>query len=343
MQLRPEQLSRHLETELAPIYVVSGEEPLQVEEALDQIRAAARARGFTERQVLDADGSFDWAQLEAERDSLSLFAEQRLLDLRLPTGKPGDAGGKALATYAEAPAGPDTMLLVSAGELDARGRRTKWYKSLEKAGVAIHAWPIDTGRLPGWIANRARARGFSISADAAAELAVRVEGNLLACAQELELLGMLCGDRTIDVETIHAIAADNARFDSFDLVEATLTGDAARCVRILRGLEREGIAPSLIAGTLAWQIRSTAQFAQAVAGGTSLEQALSRNPVWNRRKGQLARALKRHGPRFWQDALSQLREIDKMAKGAQSGDPWQTLTALCIEIAGLALFPSRSV
>jgi len=343
VQLRPEQLSRHLESELAPVYVVSGEEPLQVEETLDQLRASARAQGFSERQVLDVDASFDWSQLALGRDSLSLFAERRLLDLRIPSGKPGDAGGKALTAYAEAPTDPDTLLIVSAGELDTRARRSKWYKSLEGVGVAIHAWPIDADRLPGWIAHRARDRGFSIAADAAAELAVRVEGNLLACAQELELLGMLCDGRSIDVDTINAVAADSARFDSFDLVEATLAGDAARTIRILRGLEREGTAPSLVAGTLAWQLRTAAQLAAAVTQGQSLEQALSRNPVWGRRKGLLTRALKRHAPQFWQDALARLREIDKMAKGAQSGDPWQTLTTLCVEVAGLALFPSAGV
>lgn len=345
MRLRPEQVSNHLKSQerLASVYVVSGEEPLQVEDTLDQIRSVARAQGFDERQVLEADAKFDWSLLRLERDSLSLFAERRLIDLRLPSGKPGDSGGKALVAYAEDLPDSDTVLLLSTGSLDARSRRTKWYKTLEESGVAIHAWPISSEQLPSWIAERAQQRGFSITADATAELALRVEGNLLACAQELELLGMLCEGRPIDLGVINAAAGDNARFDSFDLVDATLGGDAARVVRVLRSLEREGITPTLVAGTLAWQIRAAAQFAIASATGQSLDHAIRSNPVWSRRKNKLLMALERHSLAFWRDALVLLRQIDKMSKGNADGNPWRTLLILCLEVAGLAFARGPSV
>lgn len=328
---------------LAPIYVVSGEELLQVEESLDRIRAAARAQGFSERQVLDVDTGFDWSQLALCRNSLSLFAEQRLIDLRVPNGKPGDAGSKALIEYGDAPPDENTLLLVSAGDLDARARRSKWYKSLEANGVVVHAWAIDSAHLPSWIKQRARGRNFQITDDAAAELAVRVEGNLLAGAQELELLGMLGNGQPIDVAAIESVAANSARFDTFDLVDATLEGDAARTVRILRGLESEGTVPTLIIGTLAWQLRSLAQFSAAVQEGHSLGQILRGNPVWNRRRSVLERALKRHPLRYWHEALAELRHIDAMSKGARVGNPWGALLRLCVGVSGLALLESSGV
>lgn len=339
MQLRPDQLASHLEQALAPVYVVSGDEPLQVEECADQIRAAARERAFTDRNVLFAESGFDWAELQHSGDTFSLFSERRLIELRLPTGKPGDAGSKAIAAYL-ARASDDNLLLVIAPQLDARTRRTKWYQALERAGVAIQAWPIDPARLPRWIQARARSRGWSISADAAGELALRVEGNLLACAQDIELLGLLNGARPIDLDAVLAVAADQARFDTFDLVDATLDGDVARSVRILRGLRAEGVVPTAITGTVAWESRAMAGFAAAERAG-QLAEALRGNPVWNRRRALVGRALKRHRPEFWQDALVGLGAVDAMTKGAAPGDPWEALSGVCLGIAGLVLPSSR--
>lgn len=339
MQVKPEQLEGHLKRGLAPVYVVSGDEPLQIEESLDLIRGAVRTAGFSERVVMDVEAGFDWDVLAANQNSMSLFSEQRLLDLRLPNGKPGDAGSKAFAAYCGAPPDPDTILLVSAGELDARARRAKWYRTLEGAGVAVHAWPIENYRLPGWIKQRARAAGHDIDDEAATELAARTEGNLLACAQEIELLGMLARGRTIKLATIQSVSADSARFDTFDLVDATLEGDAARTVRILRGLEREGAVPTLVAGTVAWEVRALAEFSAQMQGGRSLDEALGSNPVWKRRRNKLAGTLQRHSARFWREAFSVLREIDALSKGARTGNPWDELLRLCVALAGIAILP----
>lgn len=334
MNVDPEKLAQHLNGILAPLYVVGGEEPLQIEESLDLIRAAARKQGFDERIVMHVDANFDWDTLQAGRDSMSLFSERRILDLRLPTGKPGADGAKALTKYAGGTPDPDTMLIVSLGDFEGRGRQAKWYKTLAQAGTTVHCWPVDANGLPKWIAQRAASRGWSIDTDAAAELAVRTEGNLLACAQEVELLGMLCDGKPIDLALILAFAADSARFGNFDLVDAALDGDGARTVRIIRGLEREGTVAVVVAGTLGWLIRGLATFAHAVEQGQSVERAIGGNPVWKRRQAGLSKALRRHSAGFWPAALVRLRHIDAMAKGASRDDPWQALLALTVQLAG---------
>ena len=237
---------------------MTGDEPLQFNESLDAIRAAAREQGFAERTVLDAETGFDWSRLAEAAASLSLFAERRLIELRLPSGRPGTEGGKALAAFA-AEAGDDVVLLVGAGRIEARAKRSAWYRAIDGAGAAVEVWPKERSALPAWLRERARSRGLDASPEAIEELADRCEGNLAYGAQTIERLALLVSGGRIEIDDVLDGAAHGARFTSFDLVDATLAGNAPRALAVLAGLGAEGEAPPAIIGALAWQVRTIAR------------------------------------------------------------------------------------
>ncbi|MEM7250087.1 MAG: DNA polymerase III subunit delta [Pseudomonadota bacterium] len=340
MQLRFEQFAKHLDGPLAPIYLLSGDEPLQIGEAFDALLAAARHAEFTDRTQLDVETGFDWAELGAERDSFSLFAEKRVIDLRLGTSKLGDKGARALVAYIEA-IPEDTLLVITASQIDARTRRSAWFQALDAVGVSLQVWPIDANRLGEWLERRLKARGLRANRDAIAELAARGEGNLLACAQEIERLSLLVDSEVIELQDVVNSTNDNARFETFDLVDATLAGNGARAIRILRGLAREGIAPNLVIGTLAWQLRTLAGLSHAIADGTSLDQAIRRQPAWSRRRNAIGQALRRSPRTTWVALLHQLSLADAAAKGAGPGDPWVLLEEIALAACGLSAVPSN--
>ena len=336
MRLRVDQLDRHLAGDLAPVYVLGGDEPLQIQEARDAVRAAAARRGFDERVVLNAETGFDWSTLRAYADSLSLFGDRRIIDLRLATGKPGEAGARALRDYAADP--PESnLLLVSLDRFDRGSTSTQWYKALEKAGVAIRSWPVGARELPGWIRRRAAGRGLTLTPAAADALGERVEGNLLACAQEIEKLRMLHGEARLDVEDVLRAVADSARFDVFDLVDAALAGDAGRTVRILQGLREEGVAPPLVAWALTREIRALARMAGDVAAGGGVDAAMAAHRVWDKRRGLVSAALRRHGHAAWLDLLARAARADRAAKGGGGEDAWDALERLALAVGGLML------
>ncbi|MEE8380042.1 MAG: DNA polymerase III subunit delta, partial [Gammaproteobacteria bacterium] len=208
MKLYPEKLNAHLKGDLLPIYFFSGDEPLQLGEAADAVRRAAREQGYTEREVMHAERGFDWNELLAASNAMSLFAEKRVIDLRLPTGKPGKDGGAALVEYAERPP-EDTVLLVSSGKVDKRSQSAKWYKALDKVGATLQVWPVDAKEMPNWLDQRLRSRGLQPERDAARLIAERVEGNLLAAAQEVDKLLLLNGEGPLSTEQVEAAVADS--------------------------------------------------------------------------------------------------------------------------------------
>ncbi len=334
MRLRIDQLGKHLEGRLAPVYVLGGDEPLQIQEARDAIRAAAGNQGFNERVVLSAETGFEWGTLKAYADSLSLFGDRRVIDLRLVSGKPGDAGAHALKDYAADPP-EDNLLIVTMDKFDRASTSTQWYKALERAGAAIRTWPVDARSLPGWIRGRAGARGLTLSATAAQALGERVEGNLLACAQEIDKLHMLHGEARLDLEDVLRSVADSARFDVFDLVDAALAGDPARSVRILRGLREEGVAPPLVAWALTREIRSMSRMAGDMTGGADIDQVMGRYRVWDKRRGLVSSALRRHPAAVWLDILRQAARTDRITKGGAPGKPWDALEGLALAMGGL--------
>jgi len=337
MKLRGGQLAAQLARELAPIYLISGDEPLQVAEASDAVRGAARERGFSGREVLSVDKGFDWSRFAAAASELSLFAERRLVELRLPGGKPGDAGGKALRAWAGSPP-PESVLLIISAKIDASAQRSKWFQALEQRGVVVQLWPPKPEELPQWIQQRMQARGMQASPDAIALLAERVEGNLLAAAQEIEKLHLLHGGRPLTLQDVAAAVADSARFNIYELVDTALSGDLSRTVRTLRGLQGEGVEPVLVLWALSREIRALAVMAAELESGGSPEQVMRRQRVWEQRKPVVRRGLQRHGRLRWQQMLRRAARIDRLIKGIDKGNPWDELLQLVLLMAGARLF-----
>ena len=318
------------------MYLIFGDEPLQAEEACAMLRAAAREQGYAERITLHAGIGFDWNTLLQTSQNLSLFAERRLIELRIPNGKPGDAGSEALIAYAARPA-TDTTLLIITPKLDSATQKTKWFTALEQAAVLIQIWPISAAQLPAWIVQRMRAKGMQVNSEAAALLAERVEGNLLAAAQDIEKLYLLYGAAAIDVDNITAAVADSARFDVYELVDTALQGDAVRTARILNGLRTEGVEPTLVLWALARELRGLASIAYACQSGLGMEQALAKHKVWDKRKPLVKQALTRHKLPHWQRQVRLAGRIDKIIKGIRAGNVWDELLQLSLATAGVRL------
>ena len=343
MRIKPEELSRHLQRGLAAVYVLTGDEPLQMGEAADAIRGCAREQGFGGREVLEAEAGFDWGRLAAEAQTLSLFAEKRLIDLRIHSGKPGTEGGKVLDDYASA-LPPDTLLLVTLPRLERAQLSSKWFKALERVGVTVQVWPLEGARLGQWIDQRMRSRGLAPAGDAVAVLQDRIEGNLLAAAQEIDKLLLVLGPGRVTADRVAASVADSARFDVFKLVDAALDGATGRCVRILDGLRGEGTAPAVVLWALSREIRLLASLAREVKGGRSPRQVVQgRREVWERRKPLVAKGLGRHDPAAWQALLLLCAQTDRAIKGRERRDPWRLLMDIATRVAGAPALPESKV
>ncbi|MDH4553669.1 DNA polymerase III subunit delta [Pseudomonas sp. BN417] len=340
MKLNPAQLAKHLQGQLAPVYVVSGDEPLLCQEACDAIRTSVRAQDFSERQVFNAEANFDWGLLLEAGASLSLFAEKRLLEVRLPSGKPGDKGAAALLEYLARPP-EDTVLLLSLPKLDGSTQKTKWAKALIDGPDVqfIQVWPIEAHNLPQWIRQRLSQAGLAASQEAVDLIAARVEGNLLAAAQEIEKLKLLAEGGQVDAATVQAAVADSARFDVFGLIDAALNGEPAHTLRTLEGLRGEGVEPPVILWALARELRLLASLAQQYSQGVPLEKAFAaaRPPVWDKRRPLVSRALQRHPASRWNQLLLDAQRIDAQIKGQAAGDPWNGLARLALLLAGQRL------
>ncbi|KRW71128.1 DNA polymerase III subunit delta [Stutzerimonas nitrititolerans] len=337
MKLPPAQLGKHLQGSLAPVYVVSGDEHLLCQEACDAIRAACRQQAFSERQVLSVESGFDWGQLLEAGANLSLFAERRLLELRIPSGKPGDKGAAALLHYLARPA-EDTVLLISLPKLDGSTQKTKWAKALidGKDVQFLQVWPVDAAQLPQWIRQRLSQAGLAADQEAVELIAARVEGNLLAAAQEIEKLKLLAEDGRVTADTVQAAVADSARYDVFGLIDAALQGHPEHSLRMLEGLRGEGIEAPVILWALARELRLLANIAQQYAQGVPLERAFSqaRPPVWDKRRPLVSKALQRHDVAGWQRLLMAAQLIDEQIKGQAEGDPWIGLSNICLQLSG---------
>ncbi len=302
--------------DLAPAYLIAGAEHLLVIEAADALRARAKALGYLERDVFDVDAKFDWNQLADAGRSMSLFASRKLIELRLPTGRPGKEGSAAIAEYCASPP-PDTVLLVSANEWSSK-HAGAWSNAIERIGVSTIAWALKREELPPWIASRAVSRGLKLSADAVALLADRVEGNLLAAAQEIDKLALLHGAQTVDLAALEASVADDARYDVFRLADAAIGGDAGRALHIVAGLRAEGEELIPLLGWLLTQLRVLARASAA----PNPERAIDGENIWPKTRVPLfKRALKHGDRRHWERCLDQLGRIDRIAKGRDELTP----------------------
>lgn len=341
MKLRGEQLDGALKKTLSPIWLVSGDEPLLTDEAAAQIRAAARAQGFAERQSWQAETGFNWREWLAGFDSLSLFSNQRLVELRLPTGKPGIEGGKTLEAWAANPPA-DTVLLITAPRLDKATLSTKWATAIERAGVLVQTAPPPIERLPDWIGERLSRHSLKADREILDWLAMRVEGNLLAAHQEIEKLSLLAPPRQpgqsvkLSLKTVREAVTDVARYDVGDLSDAFLKGDAARFCRVLDGLQHEGEALVLILTVLGNEIRTLYRISAGLAQGQRMPTLLQAARVWDSKQPLVERALKRAGPDKLAWAMRGLSRLDRAAKGLLREDAWDELKQLSLALMNRA-------
>lgn len=334
MELAPERLvALPDDAALHPVYLIAGPEMLRVLEAADAVRRQARAQGIGEREVFDADGrDFDWGTLEATFNAPSLFSARRLVEVRLPTGKPGKDGAEAIVAFCANPP-PDVVLLITAGEWS-KAHHGKWTDAISKIGVLAIAWAIKPHELAGWVESRLRAKGLRADRDAVQILVERVEGNLLAAAQEIDKLALLADGDTLDAEKMESLVADAARYDVFRLTDAVLGGQGQQVARMLAGLRAEGDVVAGLMPMVVKELLRTAALARAQARGANLASEMKAQGIWETKQAPFKRALQRHpNPARWDRFAAEASRIDRIAKGRADGDAWVSLERLLLAIA----------
>jgi DNA polymerase III subunit delta len=319
MPLRPAELARHLGAELAPCYLIAGDEPLLVQECCDDVIAAARRRGFADREVVDVDKNYDWGTLREQTGAMSLFSARRLHDLRVPQALLNREASEALRAWLARPV-PDTVLLIRTGRLDGAKRNSAWFREIERAGVVVLVWPVSSGELPGWLDQRCRKAGLTLDRQALAFLAARVDGNLLAAVQEIEKLRLQDLPAPVTLDAVRAAVLDASHYDSFDAVDAALAGETRRLHHIVSVLRAEGNAALAVLGALMLQVHRL------------------RTPGNERLPPQRARVIERARARLAAADLDELVQlavvVDQQVKGMREGDPWQTLESMFLLLAG---------
>jgi DNA polymerase-3 subunit delta len=332
MRLGQAQLESHLKQGLQALYVLAGDEPLAQRECLDAIRAAARAQGYDERTSLTVERNFNWQQLQNYGQSISLFSSLRLLELSIPSGKPGVDGGKALQALAAKPL-PDTTVVIILPTLERDAKNSTWFNALETQAQTITLNEIDAANLPKWIANRLAQQGQLASTQTLEFLAHQVEGNLLAANQEVQKLGLLYPQGELSDEIVREAVLNVSRYDAFQLGEAVLQGDAERTVRILQGLQDEGENAVAVMNPLMWVLRPLVRIKQAEMRGENINNAMTSARIYGDRQALVKRALSRLSLRQLEAALQKLADIDRTAKGVMLGDAWLEISRLCFGLA----------
>ena len=331
MPIRADQLAAKLQSGLAPVYLVGGEEPLLLQECCDQIREAAKTQGFIEREILTVERGFDWSELQ-HAAAPSLFASQKIIDLRIRTGKPGREGAKALGEWAEAP-DPNMILMISCEQWDAGSRKSKWAAKLEKAGLRVDIWPIKAQELPRWLEQRMLQHGMQPEPEVVRILADRLEGNLLAARQEIDRLALLKGAGVVSVDDVMKVVADSSRFDAFGLADNMLAGNLRESLRVAAGLRRMDTPIPLLLGALLKELKTTEAFRFAMRGGEQESMVFRRLNVWHNKQHTVRSAARRLNTRQLFDAFRQLSLIDRQSKGQAAGDPWQSIDSLLLQLA----------
>ncbi|MEX2124315.1 MAG: DNA polymerase III subunit delta [Woeseia sp.] len=332
MKIPVGKLQSELKKSLLPCYLVTGDEPLLAQEALDAIRMEARRRGFGAREVHVVTATFDWNEVAAAAGSLSLFAEKRILELRLPTGKPGRDGSAAIVELMQR-TGDDLLFLLEAPKLDKTAGASKWVKAIEAAGAHVQVWPVSARELPAWIGGRLRRLGLQPDRDAVRLLVDRVEGNLLAANQEIEKLRLLLGEGPVSGADIENAVADSSRYDVYKLADAAIEGQGARAIRMLGRLRAEGVEPVLIVWTLTRELRTLTKAAHHIRSGMDLGAALQKAAVWPSRQAIVRSCVARHTAGEFYRLLQIARRADAAAKGQMALDPWQLMTEIVFGLA----------
>jgi len=336
MRIYPEKIQAHLKQQLLPIYYVSGDEPLQLQETCDAIRIACREQGCEDREVLYVEKSFDWHELLSSSANMSLFGGRKLIELRMPSAKPGDAGSKALVQYVEQ-ANSDDILLIISNKMEAASKRSKWFKALDQEGATIQVWPIEANQLGNWINQRLKNVGLNASREGIDMLCERVEGNLLAAAQEIEKLRLTVEGDTVDTETISQAVSDNARYNLFSLVDKALMGNTRDSLKMLHGLRAEGTEAAVVLWALSREIRSLYQCRDQLDQGQPPNSVFQTNRIWDNRKTLVGNALKRLNLKTLSGLLSLATLTDHCIKGMIREEPWQKLSDLTLGLSGIQL------
>lgn len=333
MRLSLRQLADALNKNLAPLYLLSGDEPLQLGEAADAVRAAARQAGYGSREIFSEDTGIAWHAVTDSAASLSIFAEKKIIELRMPSGKFGSEGAQALNDYCEHPP-DDTLLLIICGKLSSSSQKTKWFQTLDKTGIVVQIWPPEGRELLSWLQQRLQQRGLRVDEEGLKILAARVEGNLLAAAQEIEKLYILYGAGTLSAKELFATVADSSRYDVFGFGNALLAGKPARMVKILDSLKAEGVAAPVVLWAVTREARQLLAIKNIVKQGQNPEAAFNQLKIWDKRKSLLSTALQRLNGNALQHVLLLSATADRQIKGEQRGDAWETLLSICLLFAG---------
>ena len=337
MRIKSEQLELELTKNLLPVYLVSGDEPLLVQEALDSIRSHCRRAGFDERKIFDVDRYFHWNTLLEDSNNLSLFAEKKLAEVRLGKHKPGTDGALVIQKYCSS-LPDDQILILSAAKLDSSTLKSKWATTIDKVGAIIQIWPIDLSHMPAWLTQRAKRLGLKIEPEAITLLADRLEGNLLAAAQELEKLKLLQGNNPIDYQMVLAAVADSAKYDIFNLGDACLAKDPKLVSRILTNLRLEGQEAAVTLWALSKELRIVLALTHAQQKGLPTQAIFTRFRVIPNKQALLSQAAKRHSQRYLATLLDRCKYVDDLIKGIEKGpSPWDVLLDIALGLTGTAV------
>ena len=341
MKISGDNLAGNLSRTLAPVYLVSGDEPLLVNEAVDAIRAKARSQGFTERELHVVERGFDWQALLSESRAMSLFAERKIVEIRMASPTPGEQGGTVLAELAANPS-PDTLVLVTTGKMDGRVQSSKWVSAIDKHGAVVQVWPIELPRLPAWIRDRLSRHGLKADNAAAALLAERIEGNLLAAHQEVEKLALLLPAGELTAETVMESVADSARYDVLQVGEAAMRGQTSRALRIVEGLHAEGIDATLVLWAVNKDLQWILKAQHLMENGHNADSAMNAIYVWRPRQLAMKQALSRLKPAATRRLILDAERVDRSIKGVLRNDPWVELEALVARLSGVPISRTRA-
>lgn len=333
-KLNEDKLVSSFKQGLKPVYLISGDETLLVSEACSELRKQARKQGFEQHELLHVENQFNWDTLLMNANSMSLFADKKLIELRLKNAKIGDAGSKALQQFCKS-APEDTLLMIVGPKFDRRTENTAWYKQIAETGHTVTIWPVNLQRLPRWINERLKQNGLSADPDATAILAAKVEGNLLAAAQEIEKLKLLSDTKLIDAHTMAAVVMDSSRYNVFDLVDKALSGDPANAVQCFNGLKAEGNAAPVILWAIAEQVRTLLLVLEITQNGQSIERAMDQARVYKNRQQLVRRASQRLSMNQLRWLLRRCGQADRMIKGLAQGDAWNTMLDITLNLSGL--------
>lgn len=330
MNVRPDQLQSMIAKVTYPVYMVSGDEPLQQMESLDLIRLFLRQNDFSEREILDVDAQFDWQRLMDEAANMSLFASRRIVELRLPSAKPGKQGSLVLKDYLSRPP-EDTVLIINAGKIDGNAKKSAWYKAVDQSGLVVQCWPVPIEKLSHWLRQRFKERDMDADNDVLVYISQHVEGNLLAANQEIEKLYLLLGSGKVTYADVVEAVISQSRYSVFELADMLLVGNTKRVIRIIAGLKAEGIVPVIVNWALAKDIRLLTQVSQDVS---SADFILKRSGVWQSRSTMFKSCMSRHTLRSLHLMLKRCSYIDAVSKGMIAANVWDEIELLCVRLAG---------